>query len=436
MKTTEYFHPQIELMTRDEIDKLQIVRLRTTIQIAFESPFYSRLYRELNINADSITSLGDITKLPFTTKQDLRDNYPLGLVATDLRNIVRLHSSSGTTGNPTVVYHTKGDIETWASRVARCLYMVGLRETDIIQNTVGYGMFTGGLGVHYGAEYLGALTIPAAAGNSLRQIKFITDYGTTALNAMPSYALRLADVFEEQGLNTARDTKLTTLIIGAEPHTEEQRAKIEARLGVKAYNIFGMTEMSGPGVAFECKEQNGMHLWEDSFLMEIIDPDTLEPLPDGEVGELVLTTLDREGMPIIRYRTCDLTRIMIGECPCGRTHRRIDRIKGRSDDMFIVKGVNIFPMQIEKILMQFSELGTSYLITIETINNNDEILVEVELGNDVFADDYPRLQNLSDNIKQRIRQEILVSPRIKFVDRGTIPKSEGKAVRVVDKRKL
>lgn len=436
MKTTEYFHPKIELMTRDEIDKLQTTRLRTTIQRASESPFYAQLYRELNINADSITSLGDITKLPFTTKQDLRDNYPLGLVATDLRNIVRLHSSSGTTGNPTVVYHTKGDIETWASRMARCMYMVGLRDKDIVQNTSGYGMFTGGLGIHYGAEYLGALTIPAAAGNSLRQIKFITDYGTTALHAIPSYALRLADVFEEQGLDAARDTKLTTLLIGAEPHTEEQRAKIEARLGVKAYNSFGMTEMSGPGVAFECKEQNGMHLWEDSFLMEIIDPDTLEPMPDGEVGELVLTTLDREGMPIIRYRTRDLTRILTGECPCGRTHRRIDRIKGRSDDMFIVKGVNIFPMQIEKILMQFSELGTSYLITIETINNNDEILVEVELGDDIFIDDYPRLKNLSANITQRIRQEILVSPRIKFVDRGTIPQSEGKAVRVVDKRKL
>lgn len=436
MKTTEYFHPKIELMTRDEIDKLQTARLRTTIQRASESPFYAQLYRELNINADSITSLGDITKLPFTTKQDLRDNYPLGLVATDLRNIVRLHSSSGTTGNPTVVYHTKGDIETWASRMARCMYMVGLRDKDIVQNTSGYGMFTGGLGIHYGAEYLGALTIPAAAGNSLRQIKFITDYGTTALHAIPSYALRLADVFEEQGLDAARDTKLTTLLIGAEPHTEEQRAKIEARLGVKAYNSFGMTEMSGPGVAFECKEQNGMHLWEDSFLMEIIDPDTLEPMPDGEVGELVLTTLDREGMPIIRYRTRDLTRILTGECPCGRTHRRIDRIKGRSDDMFIVKGVNIFPMQIEKILMQFSELGTSYLITIETINNNDEILVEVELGDDIFIDDYPRLKNLSANITQRIRQEILVSPRIKFVDRGTIPQSEGKAVRVVDKRKL
>lgn len=434
MKTNEYFHPEIELMTPEEIKKLQLSRLKTTIDKALKSPFYSKLYKSKGIDSNSIKSLADIRNLPFTTKQDMRDNYPLGLVATEIKNLVRLHSSSGTTGNPTVVYHTKSDIETWAARMARCMYMVGLRDTDILQNTSGYGMFTGGLGIHYGAEYLGALTVPAAAGNSLRQIKFITDFGTTALHAIPSYALRLADVFQEQGIDPKKDTKLTTLLIGAEPHTEEQRSRIEEILGVKAYNSFGMTEMSGPGVAFECKEQNGMHLWEDSFFMEIIDPDTLQPVPEGEIGELVLTTLDREGMPLIRYRTRDLTRILTGECPCGRTHRRIDRIKGRSDDMFIVKGVNIFPMQIEKILMQFSEVGTNYMITIETINNNDEILVEVELGDNIFIDDYPRLKSLSADMTQRIRQEILVCPKIKFVDKGAIPQSEGKAVRVIDKR--
>ncbi|MEG1635707.1 MAG: phenylacetate--CoA ligase [Rikenellaceae bacterium] len=436
MKNNEYFHPEIELMPHEEIEKLQLSRLQTTISKAINSPFYSELYKSKGIDPKSIKSLSDISKLPFTTKQDLRDHYPLGLVATEIKNLVRLHSSSGTTGNPTVVYHTKSDITTWAARMARCMYMIGLRDTDIIQNTSGYGMFTGGLGIHYGAEYLGALTIPAGAGNSLRQIKFITDFGVTALHAIPSYALRLSDVFKQQGIDPRRDTKLTTLLIGAEPHTEEQRRKIEDILGVKAYNSFGMTEMSGPGVAFECKEQNGMHLWEDSFLMEIIDPDTLQPVADGEIGELVLTTLDREGMPLIRYRTRDLTRILTGKCPCGRTHRRIDRIKGRSDDMFIVKGVNIFPMQIEKILMQFSEVGTNYLITIETVNNNDEIQIEVELGNDIFIDDYPKLKNLSSAITQSIKNEILVTPKIKFVDRGAIPQSDGKAVRVVDKRKL
>lgn len=436
MNHSEYFHPEIETMPRQEIEKLQLERVITTLERATQSPFYSKLYSQKGVDISKIRSLDDIRKLPFTTKQDMRENYPTGLVATELRNIIRLHSSSGTTGNPTVVYHTKSDIDTWAARMARCMYMVGLRSTDIIQNTSGYGMFTGGLGIHYGAEYLGALTVPAAAGNSLRQIKFITDFGTTALHAIPSYALRLADVFRQEGLDPRKDTKLTTLIIGAEPHTEQQRKKIEQILGVKSYNCYGMTEMSGPGVAFECKEQDGLHMWEDSFLMEIIDPDTLEPLADGQIGELVLTTLDREAMPMIRYRTRDLTRIITGACPCGRTHRRIDRIKGRSDDMFIVKGVNIFPMQIEKILMLFSEVGTNYLITVESIDNNDEILIDVELGDNVFIDDYPRLKSLASNMTHNIRQEILVTPKIRFVERGGIPQSDGKAVRVVDKRKF
>lgn len=436
MKNSDYFHTDIELMPREEIEKLQLKRLKSTISNTLKSPFYSKTYSAKGINTDSINSLADIRNLPFTTKQDLRENYPLGFVATDLKNIIRLHSSSGTTGNPTVVYHTKSDIETWASRMARSMYMVGLRDTDVIQNTSGYGMFTGGLGIQYGAEYLGAMTIPAAAGNSLRQIKFITDFGTTALHAIPSYALRLADVFHSEGIDPKKETKITTLLIGAEPHTEEQRRKIESILGVKAYNSFGMTEMSGPGVAFECKEQNGMHLWEDSYLMEVINPETLLPVKDGEIGELVLTTLDREGMPLIRYRTRDLTRILTGPCPCGRTHRRIDRIKGRSDDMFIVKGVNIFPMQIERILMQFKEVGTNYMITIENINNNDEILIEVELSDDIFIDDYPRLKNLASAMTQRIKNEILVSPQIKFVDKGSIPQQDGKAIRVLDKRIL
>ena len=431
---SKYFEPQIETMPRAELEKLQLERLKKTIEQAVNSPFYKKLYSELGITADTVKSLDDIRKLPFTTKQDMRDNYPFGFLACDQKEVTRLHSSSGTTGNPTVICHTKNDLDTWANRVARSFYMVGLRNSDVIQNSSGYGMFTGGLGMQAGIERLGAMSIPAAAGNSLRQIKFIMDFGTTAIHAIPSYALRLADVFEEVGIDPKTQTHLTTFLIGAEPHTEETRRKIEERFGVKAYNSFGMTEMSGPGVAFECQEQNGMHIWEDSYLVEIVDPDTLEPVPEGEIGELVLTTLDREAMPLIRYRTRDLTRILTDKCPCGRTHRRLDRMKGRSDDMFIVKGVNIFPMQIEKILMQFPELGTNYLITIEPIDNNDVIFVDVEL-NSLMTDDFSVLQNLTKEITRRIKDEILVTPKVRLVSKGSLPQSEGKAVRVKDLRK-
>ena len=428
-----YFNPEIETMSRAELEALQIKRLKKSIDIALQTPFYQKTLGEKGITSASINSLDDLQKIPFTTKEDLRNNYPFGLVACDIKKVVRLHSSSGTTGNPTVICHTQHDIDQWANRVARCLYMVGVRDTDVFQNSSGYGMFTGGLGFQYGAERLGALTVPAAAGNTLRQIKFIRDFGTTAVHAIPSYATRLYEVMQEQGVDPRRDTKLKTLVIGAEPHTDEQRKRIEDLLGVKAYNSFGMSEMSGPGVAFECTYQNGLHIWEDCFIVEIINPDTLEPVPDGEIGELVLTTLDREAMPLLRYRSRDLTRFLPEECPCGRTHRRLDRIKGRSDDMFIVKGVNIFPMQVEKILMQFKELGTNYLITIETKNNNDEMSVEVELG-DLFTDDFSKLQSLTREITRQLKDEILLTPKVKLVDKGSLPQTEGKAVRVRDLR--
>ena len=366
-------------MPRAELKKLQLERLKKTIDQAQNCPFYAKIFKEKGISSDTVNSLDDLKKIPFTTKTDLRDNYPFGLASVPLSKVVRLHSSSGTTGNPTVVLHTQKDLDEWANAVARCLYMVGLRDTDVFQNSSGYGMFTGGLGFQYGAERLGALTVPAAAGNSKRQVKFIVDFGTTAIHAIPSYVTRLAEVIKEEGYDIQKDTKLTTLIIGAEPHSEEQRKRIEESMHVKAYNSFGMSEMCGPGVAFECKEQNGLHIWEDYYIVEIINPDTLEPMPEGEIGELVLTTINREAMPLFRYRTRDLTRILPGECPCGRTHYRIDRLKGRSDDMIILKGVNIFPVQVETILMQFKELGSQYLITMETINNNDEMKVEVEL---------------------------------------------------------
>lgn len=429
---TEYWEKSIETLPRQELEKLQLERIKSTLTVASNAPYYKDQFQKHKISPDAIRCLDDFRKLPFTTKADMRANYPFGLLAGNLEDAVRIHSSSGTTGNPTVIIHSQHDLDSWANLVARCLYMVGLRKKDVFQNSSGYGMFTGGLGFQYGAERLGALTVPAAAGNSKRQIKFITDFKTTALHAIPSYAIRLAEVFQEEGINPT-ESSLKTLIIGAEPHTDEQRRKIERMLGVKAYNCFGMTEMNGPGVAFECLEQNGMHIWEDCYLVEIIDPETLQPLPDGEIGELVLTTLDRNMMPLIRYRTRDLTRIIPGECPCGRTHRRIDRIKGRSDDMFIIKGVNIFPMQIEKILVQFPELGSNYLITLETLHNQDEIIVEVEL-NELSTDNYIELENTRKEIVRRLKDEVLVTPKVKLVKKGSLPQSEGKAVRVKDLR--
>ena len=429
-----YLHKEMETMTRPEIEKLQLERLKKTVNHCMNSPFYKKRFEEINLKPEDIQTLDDLRKIPFTTKQDLRDTYPFGIASVPLEKATRLHSSSGTTGNPTVILHTQKDLDEWANAVARCLHMVGLRPTDVFQNSSGYGMFTGGLGFQYGAERLGMLTVPAAAGNTKRQIKFMTDFGTTALHAIPSYAARIYEVMEEMGVDPRRDTKLKTLIIGAEPHSEEQRRRIEEMLGVKAYNSFGMSEMCGPGVAFECTEQNGLHIWEDYYIVEIVDPETLEPVPEGEVGELVLTTINREAMPLLRYRTRDLTRVLLGECPCGRHHKRLDRMKGRSDDMIILKGVNIFPIQIETILLQFKELSTDYLITLETVETNDEMTIEVEL-NELFTDDYARLQSLTREITRQLKDEILVTPRIKLLPKGALPKSEGKAVRVKDLRK-
>ena len=428
-----YLHPELETFSRSRLEKLQMERLQQTLARCMRIPFYKQRFAACGLRPEDIRTLDDVRKLPFTTKQDLRDNYPFGLSAVPLEEVVRLHSSSGTTGTPTVILHTQHDLDEWANAVARCLYMVGLRKGDIFQNSSGYGMFTGGLGFQYGAERLGMLTVPAAAGNTKRQIKFITDFGTTALHAIPSYAGRLYEVMEEMGIDPRRDTRLRTLIIGAEPHSDEQRRRIEQMLGVKAYNSFGMSEMCGPGVAFECPEQNGLHIWEDYYIVEIVDPQTLEPVPDGEVGELVLTTINREAMPLLRYRTRDLTRILPGECPCGRHHKRLDRMKGRSDDMMILKGVNIFPIQIENILMQFRELGTDYLITLTNLEANDEMTVEVELNE--FTDDYGFLQRLTKEITRQLKDEILITPRVKLVPKGSLPKQEGKAVRVKDLRK-
>lgn len=434
MNNQDFFAPEFETLSRQEIENLQLERLQKTVKHCMNSPFYKKRFEENGITCDDIKTLDDLRKIPFTTKQDLRDTYPFGIASVPLDQCVRLHSSSGTTGNPTVILHTAKDLDEWAKAVARCLWMVGCRPDDVFQNTSGYGMFTGGLGFQYGAEKLGMLTVPAAAGNTRRQLKFFTDFGTTVVHAIPSYAARIYEEMVALGIDPRRDTKLRTLVIGAEPHSEEQRKRIEDMLGVKAYNSFGMSEMCGPGVAFECKEQNGLHIWEDYYIVEIVDPETLEPVPEGEIGELVLTTINREGMPLLRYRTRDLTRILPGECPCGRHHKRLDRMKGRSDDMIILKGVNIFPIQIEQVLMQFKELASDFLITLETLGDNDGMTVDVELS-ELFTDDFSRLQSLEKEITRRLHDEILVTPKVRLLPKNTLPKSEGKAVRVRDLRK-
>ena len=433
---SDYFNPEVETLSVEGLKALQLERLQKTVRHCMNSPFYQKKFQELGIKPEDIKTLDDVQKLPFTSKEDLRENYPFGLACVPLKDCVRLHSSSGTTGNPTVVLHTQKDLDEWANAVARCLWMVGSRPEDVFQNSAGYGMFTAGLGFQYGAEKVGMLTVPAAAGNTIRQIKFIKDFGTSVLHAIPSYASRIYEVMKEEGVDQRKDTNLRVLCIGAEPHSEEQRQRIEQNLGVKAYNSYGISEMMGPGVAFECQEQNGLHIWEDYFIVEIIDPVTLKPVPDGELGELVLTTINREAMPLLRYRTRDLTRILPGECACGRHHKRLARLQGRSDDMIILKGVNIFPIQIEKILLGFKELSTDYLITLETVDSNDIMTIEVEI-NQMFTDDYNRLKSLEREITRQLKDEILITPRVKLVPKGSLVVSdEKKAVRVKDLRKL
>ena len=430
-----YWEKELETLPRADLEKLQLERLMNSLRQAARSPYYGKCPQIAKALSEGISSLEQFRELPFTTKATLREDYPWGMLAADKREVVRLHSSSGTTGNPTVVYHNRHDLASWANLMARSLYTAGVRDTDVFQNISGYGLFTGGLGFQYGVERLGCLSIPAGAGNSQRQIKLMRDFGTTVAHAIPSYLGRLFEVFAEEKLDPRRDTRLHTLVIGAEPHTEEHRQRIQEMFGVKAYNSVGLSEMNGPGVAFDCTEQNGLHVWEDAYIVEIIDPHTLQPVPDGEIGELVMTTLDRQAMPVIRYRTRDLTRILPGPCPCGRTHRRLDRISGRSDDMFIIKGCNVFPMQVEGVLMKLPEVGEDYRILLDTLADQDEMVVEVEVKKDWFRGDLTLLDRLQRRISNLLRDEILLRPQVKLVEPGSIPKAEGKAVRVFDRRK-
>jgi phenylacetate-CoA ligase len=424
---------RVEFFDRSEIEKIQAIRLKNTVYQATASRFYRGKLAMAGVKLSDITSHEDIKRLPFTTKEDLRNNYPYGLLVRPLEEMVRLHASSGTTGSATVIFHTQNDLNAWADLVARCMYMVGVRPGDVFQNMSGYGLFTGGLGIHYGAERLGCLTIPAGAGNSKRQIKMLKDFKVTTAHIIPSYALHLSSVFKEMEVDP-RSLHLRIMLIGAEPHSQEIRQRIEQIYGVRAYNSYGLSEMNGPGVAFECEEQSGLHVWEDAYMAEVVDPDTLEPLPDGNVGELILTTLCREGMPVIRYRTRDLTRFIPGECPCGRKHKRIDRISGRSDDMIVIKGVNIYPMQVEKILMSIPEVGQNYLIELEREGFMDQMRIKVEIRDEYFVEDMRILQALQKKITTLLRDEILITAKVDLVEHDSLPKNDGKAVRVVDKR--
>ncbi len=428
------FFDKAELWSRERIEDTQYTRLRTSLAQSRKCDFYAQRLRDAGITEGSIQCLDDVRKIPFTTKDDLRANYPTGLLCVPQADIVRMHCSSGTTGTPTAICHTQNDIHSWADLMARSMYMVGVRREDVFQNMSGYGLFTGGLGIHYGAERLGCLTIPAGAGNSRRQLKLVKDFQTTVVHILPSYALILGGHLEEAGEDPA-SLPLRIALIGAEPYTEEYRKRIEALFNIKVYNSYGLSEMNGPGVAFECMCQNGLHIWEDAFIPEIINPETCEPVAEGEIGELVMTCLCRQGMPILRYRTRDLTRFLPGECPCGRKHRRIDRILGRADDMFILKGVNIYPMQVEEVLMTFREVGKNYMIILENDGHADHMRVQVEIEEKYFVEDMRVLRALQKNITGRLRDEILVTPRVEFLQAGSIATTEGKAVRVQDTRK-
>lgn len=423
-------------MSDDERKKLQLEKLQEIVKYAYENvPYYRKRLDELNIKPEDIKTLKDIEKLPFTTKDDLRDAYPFEMFAVPKKEIVEVHTSSGTTGKPTVSGYTRGDLEIWSEVMARGLTMAGIDDEDIIQNTHGYGLFTGGFGVHYGAQKIGATVIPISTGQTKRQIEIMQDFGTTVMIFTPSYGLYLAEEIEAEGINT-NDMGFKAIGFGAEMWTEEMRRKIEERFNAPAYNIYGLTEIMGPGVGLECSAQNGLHIFEDHFYPEIIDPETFETLEDGEKGELVLTTLTREGTPLLRFRTKDVTKLTRGKCECGRTLVRMERIKGRTDDMMKIRGVSVFPSQIEKALLRIDGVEPHYQIIVTRPHLMDEMEVRVEASEDLFSDEIKELVGIRQKIEQYIHNEIGLRVKVTLVEPKTIPRSEGKAVRVIDKRSL
>jgi len=426
-----------ETIPREDLERLQRKRLKATVERVYVNvPFYRDRFTDLGITPQDIKSFKDVTRLPFTTKTDLRDNYPFGMFAAPMDNVVRIHASSGTTGQPTVVGYTARDVKTWSHLMARSLCAGGATPGDIVHNAYGYGLFTGGLGVHYGAEKLGASVIPVSGGNTKRQIVIMRDFKPTILTSTPSYALHLAEVAHEMGIDfSALSFKYG--IFGAEPWSENMRQEIEAKLHLTAVDIYGLSEIMGPGVSMECHEaQAGLHIFEDHFLPEIIDPETGEPLPEGESGELVFTSLTKEAFPIIRYRTRDITSLTMAPCVCGRTHTRMKKVCGRTDDMLIIRGINVFPSQIESVLMEMSEVTPHYQLEVDREGNLDTLTVKVEVGQSFFSDNIKGLQDIEARIMKNIKELLGVSARVKLVEPKTIARSQGKAVRVIDHRNM
>jgi phenylacetate-CoA ligase len=431
-----FFNEEFETLPRPALEALQLKRLQQTLERVYANvPFYKESFDKAGIKPGDIKTLADLQRLPFTTKQDMRDSYPYNLFAAPMEEIVRIHASSGTTGKPTVVGYTSRDIGNWSDLMARSFVAVGAHRGDIIHNAYGYGLFTGGLGAHYGAERLGASVIPISGGNTKRQIMIMQDFGSTVLTCTPSYSLFMAEEAKTEGIDFKK-LKLRIGIFGAEPWSEAMRQEIEAKLNLDAIDIYGLSEIMGPGVAIECIEaKNGLHIWEDHFLPEIIDPESGEVLPAGEIGELVITTITKEGIPLIRYRTRDITRLSYEPCICGRTHARLARMSGRSDDMLIIRGVNVFPSQIESILVRVEGVEPHYLLIVDREENLDTLEVQVEVGEELFSDEIKVLQSLSKRIEKEIKENLGVTSRVKLVEPKTIQRSEGKAKRVIDNRK-
>ncbi|UCD34525.1 MAG: phenylacetate--CoA ligase [Nitrospiraceae bacterium] len=431
-----YWEQERECMDRDELEQLQLERLESTLsRVQMNVPFYRKKFDELGIDTDTVRSVDDLRRLPFTTKDDLRNNYPYGLFAVPLREVVRIHASSGTTGMSTVVGYTQNDIRKWSNLVARVLTAGGVTRDDVVQIAFGYGLFTGGFGIHYGAERLGASVIPMSSGNTARQIKIMQDFRTTALICTPSYAMLIAETIFDMGISIS-SLSLKYGLFGAEPWSEKMRKEIEDKLRIRATDNYGLSEVMGPGVAFECLEQNGLHVNEDHFLAEIVHPDTLEPVPSGEEGELVITTLAKEAFPVIRFRTRDRTSFITEPCPCGRSFRKIARVRGRTDDMLIIKGVNVFPSQVEAVLFDIEGTEPHYQIIIDRKGALDHVAVLVEVSEQIFFDEMKKQHALVDLIRNRLSSELGIAVEVNLVEKKTLERAEGKAVRVIDRRKL